>query len=161
MGAHAGGRFHALLARNCGRPYKARYAIARVHGGRSVGSRLNVRDVASTWCRRRKDVQVESLDRAEPGSGLRAHLIEDRRAGPAEIAAARLDVAAWFRTLPRRDRRIAKALAAGETTSATAMLFNMSAARVSQLRHELRQSWRIFQGELGATGPTASACASC
>jgi hypothetical protein len=77
----------------------------------------------------------------------RAALIEDRRAGPAEIAAARIDLAAWFRSLSRRNRWIAKSLATGESTCGVAKQFNLSSARISQLRGELEASWLDFQGD--------------
>jgi hypothetical protein len=46
--------------------------------------------------------------------------------------------------LPRRLRRIAKTLATGETTGAVAKKFCVSAARISQIRSELAESWRKF-----------------
>ena len=61
-------------------------------------------------------------------------LVEDRKAGPAETAAARMDLAAWFGTLTKRNRKIAKALALGEPTAAAAKKFGISPGRISQLR---------------------------
>ena len=64
---------------------------------------------------------VERFDQKDPQTGVwNEQLVEDRRAGPAEIAAARLDLAAWSRTLSKRNRRIARALSMGETTSVVA-----------------------------------------
>ncbi len=74
-------------------------------------------------------------------------LIEDRRAGPAETAASRIDFPAWLKTLSKRKRRIAWKLALGETTRHVARLFRVSDARISQLRRELERSWRYFHGE--------------
>ena len=74
-------------------------------------------------------------------------VVEDRRVGPAEIAACRIDFASWLKLLPRRLRKIALTLASGETTSAAAKRFAVSAARISQLRRLLKQSWDGFQGE--------------
>ena len=74
-------------------------------------------------------------------------LVEDRHAGPADTARVRLDFAAWLKSLPYRVRRIAKVLANGETTTAAAEKFELSAGRVSQIRGELRQAWQRFQGE--------------
>ncbi|HEY5314369.1 MAG TPA: hypothetical protein VIK18_17685 [Pirellulales bacterium] len=42
---------------------------------------------------------------------------------------------------------LAKLLAKGETTGATARKFRLSASRVSQLRSELEDSWQEFQRE--------------
>jgi hypothetical protein len=75
-------------------------------------------------------------------------LIEDRKAGPAETAAARIDVAHWFRSLARKKRRIAQTLARGEGTGKVASMFGLTAGRISQLRGELAESWAEFQGEL-------------
>ena len=60
---------------------------------------------------------VERLDQRDPQTGIwNEQLVEDRRAGPAETATARLDLAAWLRSLSKRNRRIARALSVGETT---------------------------------------------
>jgi DNA-binding NarL/FixJ family response regulator len=72
----------------------------------------------------------------------------------AEIAAARIDVAAWLRSLAPRNRRIAKTLAMGETTTDVAQKFHLSRPRVSQLRDELKSSWEKFHERgLQHTGP--------
>ena len=124
----------------------AQYAIKQVRSGRRVGSKLQQRDVMSPANRR---VRVERLEKYNSADATwKEVVIEDRHAGPAETAAARLDLAQWFRSLPRRNRRIAKVLAYGESTQAAAKQFNISPARVSQLRRELHQSWRALQGEL-------------
>jgi hypothetical protein len=125
----------------------ANYAIRRVLAARHVGSGLGSGDVLSPYARSNYGIIVESLDTFDEAQGeWRATLVEDRRAGPAEIAAARIDIAAWLRSLPRRNRRIAKILASGESTSAVASQFHLSCARVSQLRGELEASWQEFQG---------------
>ncbi len=74
-------------------------------------------------------------------------LMEDRHAGPADTAAARIDFADWLRTLGGRRRRIAETLAKGETTSLAAAKFKVSLGRISQLRRELRDDWERFHGE--------------
>ena len=56
-------------------------------------------------------------------------------------------MAGWFRVLPRRRRKIALMLASGETTSEAAKKFGVTAARISQLRLWLRESWDAFQGQ--------------
>ena len=73
--------------------------------------------------------------------------MEDRHAGPAETAAARIDVAAWLRTLSKRNRKIANALAGGERSSVVAKQFGLSCGRISQLRDWFRRQWHEFQGE--------------
>jgi DNA-binding NarL/FixJ family response regulator len=74
-------------------------------------------------------------------SGVRHEAIcEDHRAGPAEAAAARIDIASWIQSLTRRERRIARALGNGESTQEVAHRFHLSPARVSQLRREFERS---------------------
>ena len=126
----------------------ADYAIRRVLAARLVGSGLNSGDVLSRAARLGSGIIVESLDTYdEAHDDWRGALVEDRRAGPAETAATRIDVAAWLSLLSRRDRQIAKTLATGESTCEVARQFNLSSGRVSQLRGELEASWRDFQGE--------------
>ena len=125
----------------------AQFAIRQVRGGRRVGGRLNLQDILSPQARRHYGITVERIDRRDPQNGVwNEQLVEDRRAGPAETAAARLDLTAWLRTLSKRNRQIAKALSLGETTGDVAQQFGLSAGRISQLRVWLREHWKRFQG---------------
>jgi hypothetical protein len=129
----------------------AGYAVAQVCEGRRVGTRRNVRDASSDYCQTQKNVAMNRLDHYDPEEGGWLEvLVEDRRAGPAETAASRIDFPAWLRTLSKRDRRIAWKLALGEATRHVARVCRVSDARISQLRRELEQSWRAFHGELAA-----------
>jgi len=120
----------------------AKYGIAQCRDGRRVGSRLNVRDVSSEYCQLKKGAKLERLDRFDKDEeGWMEILVEDRHATPADIAATRIDFAAWLDSLSQRDRRIAETLAVGESTGDVAGKFQVSAGRVSQLRRELKQSW--------------------
>ena len=126
----------------------AMYGIAQVREGRRVGGKLNVKDVTSVHCQRQKGVVVERLDHFdEEENSWREILIEDRRAGPADTAIVRIDFGTWLQVLPRRLRRIAEMLAMGETTGATARKFSVSAARISQIRTELKRAWERFRGD--------------
>lgn len=128
----------------------AQFAIRQVRSGRSVGTPLNAMDITSSYARLANSIIVERLDQRDEHEGhWKEALIEDRRAGPAEIAAARIDLEAWLRSLTNRRQRIALKLAMGETTGAVAKAFGVTAARISQLRLELSESWRRFQGEEG------------
>ena len=131
----------------------ARYAVAQIRDGRRVGSKSNVRDVSSPYAQMRKGFQVERLDRYDKTDGQwQEILVEDKHAGPADIAASRIDFPAWLSTLKSRDRRIAMKLATGETTGNVAKVFCLSAGRVSQLRCELRKDWEQFHGDAAAVG---------
>lgn len=126
----------------------ARFAVAQVRGGRRVGGELNVRDVSSSYCQARKGVLLDSLNRYDDASeSWQEALVEDRRATPADLAAARIDVREWLETLPERSRHLAEQLATGESTSCAAKRFGVSSSRVSQLRRELECAWNTFQGE--------------
>jgi hypothetical protein len=126
----------------------AKFALAQVRQGRQVGNRLSIRDVSSRYAQQRKGFQVERLDQFDAtDSEWKEVLVEDRRANPAELAASRIDFAAWFRQLSSRCRRIANFLARGESTFAAARQFALSPARISQLRRELHASWLAFHGE--------------
>jgi hypothetical protein len=124
------------------------YAIKQVRDGRRVGGKLNVRDVSSEYAQHAKRLTVERLDRYDAEEGeWREILLEDRKAGPADTAAARIDIADWFASLPKKKRRIAATLATGETTKRTACKFRVSPGRISQTRRELHTAWQDFQGE--------------
>jgi hypothetical protein len=126
----------------------ARYAIARYHSGRRVGVRTNVRDVLSPLCRRRNQLTIEELDRFDRSSGSwQEVLVADRRFTPADAAVLRIDFRAWLASLTKRNRQVAERLATGESTSSVARQFGISRGRISQLRRELYDAWRMFQGE--------------
>ena len=136
----------------------ARYGIAQVRVGRRVGSKLRAGEVLSGYAQHQKGFHVERLDHFdEEQDEWKEALIEDGRAGPADVAASRIDFAEWLREMPFRLRRIAKCLATGESTFGAARRFALSPARISQLRHEFRKSWLAFQGELTTTIQRAAA----
>ena len=134
----------------------AQFAIRQVRSGRRVGSQLNKHDLLSSCARRIQGLTIERIDQHDLRTGvIQEALVEDRQAGPAEIAAARIDLAAWLKSLSVRNRRVAKALALGNTTSAVARQFGISPARISQLRHWFRLHWQQFQGEMLPSGSAA------
>ena len=119
---------------------------------------MNANDVASGACQRQRGVKLERLDRRHPdGEGWREIVVEDKTAGPAEIAATRIDFGDWLGLLSSRKREIAETLATGESTGKTARRFGLSDARVSQLRRELMDSWQAFVGEGVESRPVAAA----
>ena len=127
------------------------FAVKHVRSGRHVGgSQDGARDVMSPALCRRRGVCVVSYD-ANPcgtgGEGWKQLLVSSRRDCVADLAAFRVDFAQWLNTLTRRDRGIIAAFAEGETTSAVAGCFSVSAARVSQLRRRYEQLWNVFHGE--------------
>lgn len=131
----------------------AHYAIAQVREGRRVGGRLRVVEVLSRYAQRRKGFLVERLDRldTETDEWLEA-VVEDHRTPVPDQVAFLIDFPGWLARLSRRNRRIAEALAVGNSTSHVARRFKLSAGRISQLRGELYQSWQDYHGD-----PTAAA----
>ena len=136
----------------------ARYGACEYLRGRRVGCCMNVRDLTSDHCLQKTGISVKRLDRFDERFGEWEELVmEDRHSTPADIAATRLDFRAWLAQLTRRTRQIAKDLAEGYTTSEVACKHGLSASRVSQLRRELYDAWRLFTGE--AAPATSSALA--
>jgi hypothetical protein len=127
----------------------AKYAVLHVRNGRHVGGHESNRDVLSRSAQLRRGFQVESIDQfdQQDKKWVESIVVEDRRATPAEVAAARLDTSAWLATLSSRNRRLAKVLATGESTNEAAKRFGVTPGRVSQLREHFRRSWERFQRE--------------
>ena len=126
----------------------ARFGVAQVRSGRQVGTKLNTNDVSSAYAQRQKRFRVVRLDRHSQVEGFwRESIVEDRRTGPAETAAMRIDFSEWLDQLPDRHRNIAEALGSGDSTGTAAERFNISPGRVSQIRRELDRNWRSFHGE--------------
>jgi hypothetical protein len=120
------------------------YGVRRVRAGRNVGAKQNVRDALSPLAQRRQNFSVQLLSQREV-HGDWEELTADRRATPAEVAACRIDFRSWLGQLKKFKRRVAISLASGTTTGDAAVAFKLSAARVSQLRRELAESWDAFQ----------------
>ena len=126
----------------------AAYAIAHFRVGRSVTHSLNIDDISSKHCQRRKQIQIQSLQRYDTQAcQWQELLIEDGKATPADTAAMRIDFAAWLSSLSPRMRALAELLAVGETTGAVATLFHVSAGRISQIRRKLMDAWNQFHEE--------------
>ena len=124
------------------------YAIAHYRVGRSIAHSMNACDVTSRYCQHRKGIRIESLLQYDAGlCQWQEILVEDQRATPADVAITRIDFQAWLSSLSPRMRRLAETLASGETTSAVAELFRVSAGRISQVRRQLMETWDQFQAE--------------
>jgi hypothetical protein len=127
----------------------ARFAARQYRHGRRVGSSVNGDDVTSDYCRQKRGLSLEQLDRIDESTGEWIELVvEDRHSTPAEVATTRIDFGAWLESLPERTKRVAEMLAMGEATSHVARIFGCSASRISQLRRELFNAWQAFQGEV-------------
>jgi hypothetical protein len=124
----------------------ATYACRQVRDGRRCGSSLNVCDISSRHCRKRKRIRKNSLSCRNRDSGNWQELVvEDRKAGPADVAAVRINFRDWLKSLPEKKRWVAETLAGGETTKAAARKCGLSTGRISQMRRELLEAWNTFQ----------------
>ncbi len=74
-------------------------------------------------------------------------VVEDGHATPADVAATRIDFAAWLDTLSGKLRKVAEVLALGEATNDAAERFGVTAGRIAHVRRELLTSWETFQRE--------------
>jgi hypothetical protein len=110
---------------------------------------MNSREAMSPGVQRHLGFALISADVPGPsGRPLWTEILcAARRATPAELAAIRIGFAAWLTQLSNRHRQIALCPASGERTATVAQQYNLSAARISQIRHELAPAWRLFQGE--------------
>ena len=135
----------------------AAYAVKQVRQGRELGNRLNAKDVSSRYAQQRKGLQVERLDQFDASDDeWKEILIEDRKAGPAETAASRIDFAEWLATMSSLRRKIAQCLATGTSTQEAAHQFDVTPGRISQIRREFHESWLAFQGATVAAGAAAA-----
>ena len=124
------------------------FAIRQVRAGRRVAGSPSSRDVMFRLRRADSDLAVQRLFmHSRENDSWHEIVVEDRRAGPAEVAATRIDFGDWLGLLSKRDRRIATTLATGETTSRVAKKFGLSPGRISQLRREFHDSWLEFHRE--------------
>ena len=126
-----------------------RFAVAQVKVGRKVGgSQLNCRDVLSEYCQRRKNLLIKQLDTYDTDEDAwQEVVVEDKHAGPAEVAATRIDFSAWLKLMPHRLQKIVNFLASSESTIAAARKFRVTEGRISQIRKELHNAWHCFQGD--------------
>jgi hypothetical protein len=135
----------------------ARVAVLRVLAGRLSGSPDNSQDVLSRQARQQHGFGVESLSVPQAtNSDWESVLVENHRVTPADIAASRLDFAAWLSRMKHRRREIAELLGAGYRTQEVAERFRLSQSRVSQMRREFESSWREFQREAHEGQTTAA-----
>jgi hypothetical protein len=66
------------------------YGVRQFKAGRKVGNHLNINDVLSHHAQRAKGIHVERLDRFDAeAEEWKEIVVEDRRAGPAEVVATR------------------------------------------------------------------------
>lgn len=118
------------------------YSSRQVKRGRPAGGRMNGKEPLSKYAQLGNGIQVEQLR-----SNWIDTLVEDKRASVVDQVTAKMDVSAWFATLTKRMKEIAKDLAFGFTTSEVAKKHGVTPSRISQMRRMLEESWAGFQEE--------------
>jgi hypothetical protein len=118
------------------------YSSRQVRRGRPAVGRMNSKEPLSRYA------QAGSGNPFERQNGEWIDkLAEDKRASVHDQVAAKMDTRAWFATLTKRMKEIAKDLAFGCSTSEVAKKHGVTAGRISQLRRTLEESWQLFQQE--------------
>ena len=118
------------------------YAVRAVKRGRPAVGRMNGKEPLSRYAQVGRGIRFERQN----GEWI-DKLAEDKRASVPDQVAAKIDVRAWFATLTKRMKEIAKDLALGCSTSEVAQKHGVTAGRISQLRRILEESWMAFQQE--------------
>src|SRR5262245_15464594 len=126
----------------------ATFAARAVRSGRRLCGREPAREALSPVAQAHHGYVVASLPGASTliGSVFDEALRDNRRTPVPEQVCFRSDFPAWLCSLGRRDRRLAEAMALGHRTGELAKRFNVSPARVSQLRREFHADWLWFCG---------------
>ncbi len=129
----------------------ARYAIARYHDGRRVGTSQCSRDAYSSRAKRKAGFEIQSLATLVDVDS-EENLIDKRQTPVLDQVAFRIDFPRWLRMQGPRNCRIAECLMQGYSTSEVATEFDVSAARISQLRRKLADAWFAFNCATMAQG---------
>jgi hypothetical protein len=134
-----------------------------VNNGRRVAGMAKAKDVMNPAAQMRHGFKVEPLPSSPRASherlyaaptGQRLHdafeeRLRDNTVTPVlDQVQFRIDFPAWLQTLTGRERRLICAMARNERTLDLSRRFELSPARVSQLRREFHDDWRRFCGDL-------------
>jgi hypothetical protein len=134
-----------------------------VNSGRRLAGMAKAKDVMNPATQRRHGFRVEPLPNSTRTSHERLYAspvgqalldafeerLRDNTVTPvADQVQFRLDWPAWLETLTPRERRIIRAMAQNERTLDLSREFELSPARISQLRREFFLDWHRFLGDL-------------
>jgi hypothetical protein len=137
----------------------ATYAVKAVRGGRRLCGQLKAKDVLSERAQQRHGFTVsvlptsvrtshENLYGAVDGQRRQdeyeERLQDNTRTPPDEQAMFRIDFGQWLKSLTARERKIIKAMLRNERTKDLAKHFQLSQARISQLRREFHEDWTRY-----------------
>jgi hypothetical protein len=135
-----------------------------VNSGRRLAGMAKSKDAMNPATQRRHSFHVERLPTSTQVSHERLYAevrgqeqhdafeerLRDNAVTPVpEQVCFRIDFPAWLRTLTGRERRMIRAMGLGERTLDLSRRFEVSPARISQLRREFHDGWERFCGERG------------
>jgi hypothetical protein len=141
----------------------ATYAARAVNSGRRLAGMAKSKDVLNPLNQRRRGFRVEPLLSSTRTSHEHLYAspqgqalldayeerLRDNTVTPVpEQVQFRLDWPAWLATLTGRDRRLIRAMSLNERTLDLSKEFELSPARISQLRREFCLDWHRFLGDL-------------
>jgi hypothetical protein len=140
----------------------AGYTARHVRQGRRLCGQEKGRDVMSPLAQRRHGFRVGPLPPSARTSHEELHgavhgqrrqdafeeRLQDNTVTPVpDQVQFRIDFPAWLETLTPRERRLVHEMAANERTLDLSRRFELSPARISQLRRELHDDWSRFCGD--------------
>jgi hypothetical protein len=128
----------------------ATFAARHVRSGRRVCGTHRGKDALSPLAQTRDNFVVEKLpDVSTLSTNPFAEALRDNTVTPVcDQVQFRIDFPAWLATLTTRERRLIRAMARNERTLDLSKRFELSPARISQLRREFHDDWRRFLGDL-------------
>jgi DNA-directed RNA polymerase specialized sigma24 family protein len=136
--------------------------------GRRICGQAKAKDVLNEHTQKRHGFQVETLPSStcrfqeHPLSAIHGQQemdefeerLRDNTVSPVpDQAAFRIDFPAWLQTLTARERRLIRAMIRNERTRDLAKQFELSPARISQLRREFHDDWNRFCAVPGNAAP--------
>jgi hypothetical protein len=138
-----------------------------VNSGRRLAGMAKAKDVMNPATQRRHGFKVETLPTSTRAShehlyslpqGQHLHDAYEERLCDNTITPVpdqvqfRIDFPAWLATLTARERRMVREMADNERTLDLGKRFEVSPARISQMRRELHDDWQRFCGERAEEG---------
>jgi hypothetical protein len=141
----------------------ASYAARSVRCGRRLCGQAKGKDMMSPLAQQRQGFGVEPLPHSAASrheerysnvhgqrrqDALEERLRDNTQTPVPEQVAFRIDFPDWLVTLTPRERRMVCEMANGERTLDLSKRFELSPARISQLRRELHNDWRRFCDEV-------------
>jgi hypothetical protein len=133
-----------------------------VHSGRRLAGMLRAKDVANPAAQGRHGFRLEPLPVAPRAGHERLYAsprgqelhdafeerLRDNTITPVvDQVQFRIDFPAWLKTLTGRERRLVRVMARGERTLDLSRQFEVSPARISQLRREFQEGWERFTAD--------------